>query len=91
MDSSPGFGSRISDVRPIRTRFRSGSGYYSLSHTTDTKSLAHYAKGTPSPDPCGPGSEFFVRITFQILFHPPFGVLFTVPSRYYPLLISAPV
>src|SRR3989339_2288133 len=33
---------------------------------------------------------FLERITFQRLFHPPFGVLFTVPSRYYPLLISAP-
>ena len=29
-------------------------------------------------------------ITFQKLFHPPFGVLFTFPSRYYPLLISVP-
>ena len=28
------------------------------------------------------GSNFFVRITFQVLFHPPSGVLFTFPSRY---------
>ncbi len=35
-----------------------------------TKSLAHYAKGTPSPA-CA-GSDLFVRITFQILFHPPY-------------------
>jgi len=35
--------------------------------------------------------RLLVRITFQRLFHPPFGVLFTFPSRYYPLLISVPV
>ena len=33
----------------------------------------------------GAGLQLVVRITFQGLFHPPFGVLFTVPSRYYPL------
>ena len=34
---------------------------------------------------------FLERITFQVLFHPPFGVLFTFPSRYYSLLISVHV
>ena len=37
----------------------------------------------------GAGLRLLGRITFQKLFHPPFGVLFTFPSRYYPLLISA--
>jgi len=50
MGSSPGFGSCASDhMRPIRTRFRSGSGYNCLSRPLTTNSLAHYAKGTPSP------------------------------------------
>ena len=35
------------------------------------------------------GLRLLVRNTFQRLFHPPSGVLFTFPSRYYPLLISA--
>ena len=51
-----------------------------------TNSLVHYAKGTPSSLA---GLRLLGRITFQGLFHPPFGVLFTVPSRYYPLSISA--
>jgi hypothetical protein len=37
------------------------------------------------------GLPFLERITFQKLFHPPSGVLFTFPSRYYPLLICKAV
>lgn len=36
-------------LRPVRTRFRSGSGPEALSLATDGNSQVHYAKGTPSP------------------------------------------
>ena|GEM_PF-2424883 len=50
MGGSPGFGSCACDhIRPIKTRFRSGSGYICLSRPQTTNSLAHYAKGTQSP------------------------------------------
>ena len=35
--------------RPVRTRFRSGSGPQALSLAVDGNSQVHYAKGTPSP------------------------------------------
>ena len=36
-------------IRPLRTRFRSGSGPSDLSLAADDNSQVHYAKGTPSP------------------------------------------
>lgn len=45
MDSSPGFGSCTSDnKRPIRTRFRFGSGCYCLSHATGNKVVGSLCK-----------------------------------------------
>jgi hypothetical protein len=141
MGSSPGFGSCPSDFGALfGLAFAPAPAKSALASPLRTQSLAHYAKGTPSPPPpycvgwkfqetnrkiqgfpihrpqwyliiedwyslslvswilvlppCAArwwGLRLLVRITFQRLFHPPFGVLFTFPSRYYPLLISAPV
>ena len=68
-----------------------------LLHTSNSQ--VHYAKGTRSVVPgdhCGIGPEGprnvvssrtflpqLVSIRFQDLFHPPSGVLFTFPSRYW--------
>ena len=48
MGSSPGFGSPACDLRPLQTRFRSGSGCHSLSRATDGHSPVHSPIGTPS-------------------------------------------
>jgi hypothetical protein len=34
------------------------------------------------------GLRLFVGVWFQVLFHSPPGVLFTVPSRYYALSVA---
>ena len=52
MDSSPGFGSCPSDWRPVRTRFRSGSGCYCLSHATENKVVGSLGKRN-AVTPCG--------------------------------------
>ena len=55
-----------------------------------TNSQAHSSKGTPSPHrPQGPAKlRRIVGERFQVLFHSPPGVLFTIPSRYYPLSVT---
>ena len=67
-----------STIRPIQTRFRSGSGPQVLNLAVDGNSPAHYAKGTWShlraPTPC--------KQTVSGSLDYPFGVLFTFPSRY---------
>ena len=65
MGRSPSFGSTAYDYsplrgsRPIRTRFRYGSGCHPLSLATNSNSPAHSTKGTPSaralPEGCAPG------------------------------------
>ena len=52
-------------------------------HVPDSQ--AHSPKGTPSPLA---GLRLFVGTRFQVLFHSPPGVLFTIPSRYYPLSVA---
>ena len=49
-------------------------------------SLAHSSIGTPSL-----ALRLLVDIRFQVLFHSPPGVLFTVPSRYYSLSVHISV
>ena len=77
MGSSLGFGSACRDYCPIQTRFPYGYTLR-LNLATTHNSLAHYAKGTRSPE----GSHCYVGTWFQVLFHSPLGVLFTFPSRY---------
>ncbi len=90
MDSSPGFGSCPSDeIALFGLAFAPAPAMYCLSHATENKVVGSLGKRnavTPLR-----GLQLVVRITFQRLFHPPFGVLFTFPSRYYPLLISQSV
>lgn len=66
--------------RPIRTRFRCGSGCNSLSLATQSNSLGHSSRGTPSGilAPCGTSIalRLLVGIWFQVLFHSPSGGTF---------------
>jgi hypothetical protein len=59
--------------RPIQTRFRYGSGCYSLNLATEIDSLGHSPKGTrsgkPSGEPKGNALPLVVGIRFQVLFH----------------------
>src|SRR5699024_3691321 len=52
-----------------------------------TNSQAHSSKGTPSPHHEGMLCRI-VSTRFQVLFHSPPGVLFSIPSRYYPLSVT---
>ena len=73
--------------RALNTRFRYGSETLSLNLATHHNSPAHSTKGTRSHLPCGVVLSLLVSIRFQVLFHSPPGVLFTVPSRYYTLSV----
>ena len=56
--------------RPIKTRFRFGSGYHSLNLATEINSLAHSPKGTRSGIPQrGIALPLLVSVRFQVLFH----------------------
>ena len=69
--------------RPIKTRFRFGSGAEHLNLATYHNSLARSTKSTRSL-----ALPLLVSIRFQVLFHSPPGVLFTFPSRYYTLSVT---
>ena len=81
MDRSPGFGSIIYDLyRPFQTRFLFGSiPYQVLNLAIYNNSLDRSTKSTISRFK---SLYLLVNIGFQVLFHSPPGVLFTVPSRY---------
>src|SRR5207249_8897000 len=71
-------------IRPIQTRFRSGSPSR-VNLATYRNSPAHSSKGTPSRPirrTVLTTLWLFVSQRFQVLFHSPPGVLFTFPSRY---------
>ena len=72
--------------RPIQTRFRYGYPSNRLTLLLIANSSAHSSKGTLSP--VQDGLQRFVGTRFQVLFHSPPGVLFTIPSRYYPLSVA---
>ena len=60
--------------RPLQTRFRSGSACPQLSLATESNSLAHSPKGTPSglpPSAGGIALRLLVSARFQVLFHSP--------------------
>ena len=81
MDRSPGFGSIIYDLtRPFQTRSRFGSvSYIILNLAIYNNSLDRSTKSTISRFK---SLYLLVNTGFQVLFHSPPGVLFTVPSRY---------
>ena len=69
--------------RPVQTRFRSAFAYR-LKLAANGNSLTHYTKGTPSRYHRSRGSTAPTACRHPVsgLFHSPFGVLFTFPSRY---------
>ena len=71
--------------RPVQTRFRCAFAYR-LKLATETNSLTHYTKGTPSQarhiQRHDVPLRLLVGIRFQVSFTPLIGVLFTFPSRY---------
>ena len=85
MGRSPGFGSCTTNfMRPIQTRSRCG-------FVAEQLNLAAY-HNSPDHSTIGTISHFdvlyvLVGTGFQVLFHSPPGVLFTVPSQYYSLSV----
>jgi hypothetical protein len=66
---------------PVQTRFPYGFASR-LNLAACDNSLTHYAKGTQSQKPES-SAPTVRRHTVSGSFHPPFGVLFTFPSRYW--------
>ena len=85
MDRSPGFGSTAYNSRPIQTRFPFGSDAPHLNLAICCNSPVRSTKSNRSHIYVLPTS---VSAWFQVLFHSPPGVLFTFPSRYYPLSVT---
>jgi hypothetical protein len=78
------FGSRTCDSNALfRLAFATATPH-GLTSPHATNSQAHSSKGTPSPPPPKDGKRLrrIVGERFQVLFHSPPGVLFTIPSRY---------
>ena len=76
--------------RPIRTRFRYGFPHGLTSQHT-ANSQAHSSKGTQSRPLFRRTTATLPRLVgtrFQVLFHSAPAVLFTIPSRYYPLSVT---
>lgn len=91
MGSSSGFGSTRRDRRAVHTCFRCGSAYDWLNRATPGNSSDHTPKGTPSARPpkwpCA--CDCMEASGFRVCFTPLAGVLFTVPSRYCALSVTA--
>ena len=85
MDRSPGFGSTLTDSRPIKTRFPFGSVPEALNLASERNSPDRSTKSTRSRLDALPQ---LVNTGFQVLFHSPPGVLFTFPSQYYTLSVT---
>ena len=86
MGRSPGFGSIATDfMRPVQTCFRFGFAPEVLNLASYTHSPDHSTIGTRSHFDV---LSVLVSTRFQVLFHSPPGVLFTFPSRYYPLSVT---
>ena len=85
MGRSPGFGSALSDLRPLKARFRFGSVPLVLNLAGYRNSPDRSTKSTRSHQLVLPQ---LVNTGFQVLFHSPPGVLFTFPSRYCALSVT---
>ena len=86
MDRSPGFGSACTDCnRPLKTCFRFGSVALPLNLASTGNSPDRSTKSTRLHLNVLPQ---LVNTGFQVLFHSPPGVLFTVPSQYYALSVT---
>ena len=87
-----GFGSASThSIAHFRLAFAMAPALKALTLRVKSNSPDHNAKGTQSPL-VGPKSSDrllpLVCARFQVLFHSPSGVLFTVPSRYYSLSVT---
>ena len=86
MDRSPGFGSACTDLyRPLKTCFRFGFAALPLNLASTGNSPDRSTKSTRLHLNVLPQ---LVNTGFQVLFHSPPGVLFTVPSQYYALSVT---
>ena len=88
MGRSPGFASTACNYGAhFRLAFATATPLKGLTSLHTRNSLAHYAKGTLSPN-TSIRLQLIVGIRFQVLFHSPPGVLFTFPSRYSSLSVT---
>ena len=86
MDRSPGFGSAPSDLSALfRLGFPSAPGFMPLTspESATRRTVLQKVRG-----PTFKVVPQLVNIWFQVLFHSPPGVLFTVPSQYYALSVT---
>ena len=81
----PVSGLHLLTSRPIKTWFPSGSGLPVLNLASKRNSPDRSTKSTRSYLNVVPQ---LVNTGFQVLFHSPPGVLFTVPSQYYALSVT---
>ena len=72
-------------LRPFQTRFPCGSASHMLNLAAYHNSPVRSTKSTPSDFNV---LRLLVSARFQVLFHSPPGVLFTFPSRYFPLSVA---
>src|ERR671932_2105909 len=80
MGRSLRFGSRACDSDALFGLAFATASPHGLTSPHTTNSQAHSSKGTPSP--VLGRLRRIVGTRFQVLFHSPPGVLFTIPSRY---------
>ena len=86
MDRSPGFGSTPTDYFALfRLGFPSAPGLQPLTSPASVtrRTVLQKVRGSSYKD-----VPQLVNIWFQVLFHSPPGVLFTVPSQYYALSVT---
>ena len=86
MDRSPGFGSTLTDYRALlRLGFPSAPHLecLTLPASVTRRTVLQKVRGSSYKD-----VPQLVNIWFQVLFHSPPGVLFTVPSQYYALSVT---
>src|SRR4029453_17247254 len=89
MGRSLRFGSRARDYTPYSDSLSLRLPHHGLTSPRTTNSQAHSSKGTPSPPPQRAARlRRLVGPRVQVLFPSPPGVLFTIPSRYYPLSVT---
>ena len=86
MGRSLRFGSRARDSIALFGLAFATASPHGLTSPRTTNSQAHSSKGTPSP--LLRRLRRIVGTRFQVLFHSPPGVLFTIPSRYCPLSVT---
>ena len=86
MDRSPGFGSTLTDLSALlRLGFPSAPRLYRLTSPASVTRRTVLQKVRGRTHKVLPQ---LVNTGFQVLFHSPPGVLFTVPSQYYALSVT---